>query len=269
MKRILRLAVVIVMLGLIRQSGAVQAPGASAQPSHAQASQDADKAQAQTPEANWYVDASGRAHFRLTPEGDVVTPPGSGPHSPANGKIAGGVNLGIPATPANPALVCPPRPMPTPLTGAAGKARNHLVGYIFFFNNMEALDAVADQDEKRGDLAGAAAWRTHDQRALGLNDAEGQIMKEIRVDYTEARKKFEKKSLQVIRNFRLATKGDMCAPSPPEFAELDRENLEIIQAHVTQLRVALGPVSFQKLDDFVSHVFEPKPPVAETKGVAR
>ena len=46
-------------------------------------------------------------------------------------------------------------------------------------------------------------------------------------------------------------------------AELDRENWEIIQAHVVRMQVALGSVSFQKLDDFVRHVVEPKPPLGK------
>ena len=61
------------------------------------------------------VDASGHPHFQLTPEGDVVTPPGAGPKSQANAKIAGAGARGIPATPAFP---CPPRPVPTPLPKA-------------------------------------------------------------------------------------------------------------------------------------------------------
>jgi hypothetical protein len=269
MKRIWRLAVVIVMLGLIRQSGAVQTQGASPQPSPAQASQDADTAQAQTPEANWYVDASGRAHFGLTPEGDVVTPPGSGPHSPANGKIAGGVNVGIPATPATPALVCPPRPMPTPLTGAAGKKRNHLTGYYSLLLSMEAWDDEADKEEKQGDLKGAAAMRSLSQDVLGFNDAEAQTLRQIRLDYTDAMKNHNQKAFQAGRNWRLATNGDMCAPFPPEFAELDREKWETVQAYIMRLQSALGAVAFHKMDDYVRHVYEPKPPVAETKATAR
>jgi hypothetical protein len=102
-----------------------------------------------------------------------------------------------------------------------------------------------------------------------LSDTEEQIVKEIEVDFTRAMKAYHQRVFQAIRKFRLATNGDMCAPPPQEFADLNREQWAIAEGHITQLRVALGAASFQKLDKFVRDTWEPRkqhtaePPSAE------
>src|SRR5262249_38299543 len=45
--------------------------------------------------------------------------------------------------------------------------------FEFFFRHIANLNETADNDDKAGNHIQAAAWRTHDQRAARLNDAEG------------------------------------------------------------------------------------------------
>ena len=143
------------------------------------------------------------------------------------------------------------------------------MGYLSLLLSMEAWDDEADKEEKRGELKEAESMRSFPTGIFGWNDAEAQIVREIRLDFSDAMKRHNQKALQARRNWRLATNGDMCAPASAEFAELDREQWEIVQAHIVQLQVALGAVAFQKMDEHVRKVYEPKPSLAETKGAKR
>lgn len=129
--------------------------------------------------------------------------------------------------------------------------------YEVFFNNMAVLDQVADREERAGKHEQAIAWRTYDQTNAGLNDAEGEILKETEADCMRAVHEQEKKMQAATRKFRLATGGDITAPIPPELFQMNDERYAIFQRHVDQLKVALGANSFQKLDRYVHAVFAP------------
>jgi hypothetical protein len=129
--------------------------------------------------------------------------------------------------------------------------------YEVFFNNMAVLDQVADREEQAGNHEQAMGWRTYDQRLAGLNDAEGQILKEVEVDCMRAVHEQDKKFQAAARKFRLATGGGITAPIPPELFQMNDERYAIIQRQIDQLRVALGESSFQKLDRYVHAVFAP------------
>ncbi len=77
------------------------------------------------------------------------------------------------------------------------------VGYEAMFGNMEGLDRVADDDDKKGNHEGAYLWRTHDARAAGLSDTEAQILNEAEVDCNHALKEQEEKFRAALRSFGL------------------------------------------------------------------
>lgn len=180
----------------------------------------------------------------LTKEGDIKMDAGQVT------KPAGIGRLGVRVEPR-----CPMPPIEFHPVVSPSEEIPEWVIYEVFFNNMFVLDQVADQDDKNGDHQGAALWRTHDQRAAGLNDAEGQIIKEVMLDCNRAVKAQDEKLRDALRKFRLRTGGDITAPVPPEMYQIHDERIAIIKAHIDQLRVALGQSSFQKLDTYIRAEF--------------
>lgn len=184
----------------------------------------------------------------LTPEGDIKVekpPAAAGAHMGPVG--------GIRAIPR-----CPMPPIEARPVIAPGEIAQWM-GYESMFINIDVLNRVAESDEKKGDHEAAYLWRTHDARAAGLNDTEGQILNEVAVDCLRALKEQDEKVRAAVRKFRLATGGDITAPTPPELYQMGDDRIAIIKSHMAQLSVALGSSSFQKLDKYVSAVFTPKP----------
>jgi hypothetical protein len=223
------------------------------------------------PATRVYIGPDGHPHLPLTPDGDIQTDPNVQPQ-PARAPLG---TLGIRATPNFPP--CPPNDeaVRQARENVADKEWPHRMAYVLFFNNMEAVDrAVAEYNDKQeghkkesnkiddnqqADNGGQGITLRHDTQLSGLlSDTEEQIVKEIEVDFTRAMKVYHQKQFQAIRRFRLATNGDMCAPPPQEFADLNREQWAIAEEHITQLRVALGAASFQKLDKFVRDTWQPR-----------
>jgi hypothetical protein len=136
--------------------------------------------------------------------------------------------------------------------------------FEFLFNNISALDQVADSDDKAGDHISAAAWRTHDQRGAGLNDAEGDILQEITLDCIRALKKQDAKIRAGGEKFRAQLKPGPPIQIPPELVQLSEDRKKIVSDHIEKLREALGDASFNKLDTYVHATFHaemvvPKP----------
>jgi hypothetical protein len=145
--------------------------------------------------------------------------------------------------------------------------------FELFFNNISALNQVAANDEKAGNHAWAVAWRTHDQRAAGLNDAEGQIMQEITLDCLRMLKEQDAKFRAAAEKFRAQVKPGAPLLIPSELVQMDEDRKKIISDHIERLREALGDASFNKLDTHVHSAFHaevitPKPappPIATTE----
>jgi hypothetical protein len=129
--------------------------------------------------------------------------------------------------------------------------------YRFFFLNMALLDQAADQDEKKGQVQTAALWRTHEQRAAGLTEAEGEILKQLVQQCNQVVKDQDTKIQAALKDFRGKRAGDLTVPIPPALLQMGEERTAIITAHIDKIRVALGEASFQKLDSYVQSSFKP------------
>jgi hypothetical protein len=127
--------------------------------------------------------------------------------------------------------------------------------FELFFNNMGALNQAADHDDKAGDHISAAAWRRYDQEAAGLNDAEGQILREIVLDCLRALKEQDAKIRAGGEKFRAQLKPGAPIQIPPELVQLGEDRKKIVSDHIEKLREALGDASFNKLDTYIHATF--------------
>lgn len=195
--------------------------------------------------------------------------PGTLPNSTNNpgqpaprGKI-GRLSPGQLATPATPAAAGVSSPLMTaPLESQSGVPQSAL--FELFFNNMSVLNEVADKDDKAGDHIAAAAWRTHDQMAAGLNDAEGQILREITLDCARILKENDAKIRVLAERDRAQATPGTIIPASPEMIQTFEERKKAISDHIERLREALGDASFNKLDTYIhssfhAEVIAPKP----------
>lgn len=175
----------------------------------------------------------------------------------------------IAATPANPPTAGVNSPaLTTPLESQSGIPQSAL--FELFFNNMSVLNEVADKDDKAGDHETAAAWRTHDQTAAGLNDAEGQILREITLDCVRLLKEKDAKIRALAERDRAQMTPGTVVPASPEMIQTFEERQKIISDHIESLREALGDVSFNKLATYIhssfhAEVIAPKPAAPPTK----
>jgi len=190
--------------------------------------------------------------------------PGTLPNSSNNaGQVVPGTVSGRPspaqqrATPANPPTVGVNSPaVIAPLESQSGIPQSAL--FELFFNNMSVLNEVADKDDKAGDHITAEAWRTHDQRAAGLNDAEGQILREITLDCVRILKKNDAKIRALAERDRAQAPPGTIIPASPEMIQAFEERKKAVSDHIESLREALGDVSFNKLDTYVHSSFHAK-----------
>jgi len=195
--------------------------------------------------------------------------PGTLPNSANNpsqaspGQMPGRLSPAQPATPANPPAAGVNSPVVTaPLESPSGIPQSAL--FELFFNNMSVLNEVADKDDKAGDHIAAAAWRTHDQRAAGLNDAEGQILREITLDCIRMLKENDAKIQALAERDRAQMTPGVIRPASVEMIQAFEERKKVISDHIERLREALGDASFNKLDTYVhssfhAEVIAPKP----------
>ncbi len=127
--------------------------------------------------------------------------------------------------------------------------------FELFFNNISALNQVADSDDKAGNHTWAAQWRTHDARGAGLNDAEGQILQEVTLDCLRLLKEQDAKFRAAAEKYRAQLVP--CAPIhlPEELVQMDEVRKKIVSDHIERLREALGDTSFSKLDNYIHSSF--------------
>jgi hypothetical protein len=184
------------------------------------------------------------------------------------GKISNGPSPSQPATPANPPAAGVNSPVVTaPLESQSVIPQSAL--FELFFNNMSVLNDVADKDDKAGDHISAAAWRTHDQRAAGLNDAEGQILREITLDCIRMLKEKDAKIRALAKRDSAQMTPGVIKPASVEMIQTFEDRKKIMSDHIERLREALGDASFNKLDTYVhssfhADVIAPKPPSPST-----
>ena len=185
------------------------------------------------------------------------------PGQAAPGKMIGPPSPAQRATPANAPAGVQNSPLVTaPLKSQSGIPQSTL--FELFFNNMGVLNEVADKDDKAGDHIAAAAWRTHDQIAAGLNDAEGQILREITLDCVRILKENDAKIRALAERDRAQAPPGTLVPASPEMIQTFEERKKAINDHIEKLREALGEASFNKLDTYVHSSFHedviaPKP----------
>lgn len=186
--------------------------------------------------------------------------PGTLPNSANNpgqtvpGKISNGPSPARRATPANPPAAGANSSVVTaPLESHPGIPQSTL--FELFFNNMSVLNEVADKEDKAGDHIAAAAWRTHDQTAAGLNDAEGQILREITLDCIRILKENDAKIRALAERDRAQMPPGVTIPASVEMIQTFEDRKKVINEHIERLREALGDASFNKLDTYVHSSF--------------
>lgn len=120
-----------------------------------------------------------------------------------------------------------------------------------FFYMIGAYNLWAEQAEKAGKHAEAAAWRTSEQRTAGLNDAEGEVLQEIAHDCNCAVNELDSKMSALAEKFRAQIVPGATVTLPAEFYQMFEDRKTIVIDHVEQLRIALGDTSFKKLETYV------------------
>lgn len=219
------------------------------------------------PEVNTSKDADPKPSGAHTVT-DAIPNAANNPGQAAPGNRIGGLSPAQRATPAIPPAAGVNSPVVTaPFESQSGIPQSAL--FELFFNNMSVLNEVADKDDKAGDHITAAAWRTHDQRAAGLNDAEGQILREITLDCVRILKENDAKIRALADRDRAQTTPGTIIPASPEMIQTFEERKKIISDHIESLREALGEGSFNKLDTYIhssfhAEVIVPKPALPST-----
>jgi hypothetical protein len=206
----------------------------------------------------WHIalDAVGNPVNSLGAEATTKTP------QPPIGRLA----AGIPAVPINPpTLIFPPsRPEPMKL---------RYVYFETFFYEVGIYNRWAEQAEKAGKHAEAAAWRTSHQRTAGLNDAEGEVLQEIAHDCTCAVNELDAKMSASAEKFRAQiVPGATVNLADAEFDQMFEDRKATVIGHVEQLRIGLGDASFKKLETYVLSMYpapeskaKPEPPFTTEK----
>lgn len=117
---------------------------------------------------------------------------------------------------------------------------------------------------KKRPRARTAADGAHAQRAAGLSDAEGAILKQIAFDCNLAVSGLDAQMDALDANFHAQQESGQHAVYPSaQRKALAEQKIQIINAHIDQLQALLGPDSFQKLDTYLTRTLK-----VEIKGPA-
>jgi hypothetical protein len=129
------------------------------------------------------------------------------------------------------------------------------VRYRFFFLHLASLDKLAADQEAKG--KDGKAWRTHAQRAAGLSEEEGKIMKQIAFECNQAASDVTAQADALMATYRTQVAAAPTAVPPAEQRrQLAEQKIQIINAHIDRLRSMLGDTAFQKLDTYLKETFK-------------
>lgn len=128
--------------------------------------------------------------------------------------------------------------------------------YKFLFDNVTMIEQLADKDDREGKHEMAARWRTNQQRAAGLNETEGDILKEVALDCHRAVQEQDAKIKALLQKLDAQRVQGVVVPASPELDQMLKSRNEIIQAHIDKLKEALGESSFAKVDHYVRSSFQ-------------
>jgi hypothetical protein len=130
------------------------------------------------------------------------------------------------------------------------------VMYSFFFQNLALLEALAAAKEAKGE--DGSGWRTHTLRVAGLSDSEAATVKLVAFDCNKQVDEQDKKIGAAIKAFRQQyPRQQYPTLQSPEVNALWAGRLDIINSHIQQLQLLLGPARFQTLDQYVQGHFRP------------
>jgi hypothetical protein len=144
--------------------------------------------------------------------------------------------------------------------------------YSFFFKHLENLERTADKQAALGNESSAAAWRTHEQLAAGLDASEAGALKEVAHDCIQAveAKDAEIQTMATALHARQSGEALVTAAAPPDLEALWQERIEIVDQQVHRLRALLGEERFLALDSYIRARFTPVVvPSGSVKGGAR
>ena len=122
--------------------------------------------------------------------------------------------------------------------------------YLLYFRHLAALDQLAARKEADG--KDGTGWRTHEQRAIGLTETEGKILKEVAFECNRAVKEIDERTLAAVQFVRAqGPESQANVLEDAKVVQLRRERVEIISSTITDLQVKLGAVAFDKLDRYI------------------
>lgn len=138
---------------------------------------------------------------------------------------------------------------------------DHII-YHFFFIHVVNLDQAADKMEaepKNSDyLRTAAYYRALDEKAAGLTDEEGAMVKKIAHDCIQTLNDQNAKTKAVIDARRAESPAPHNALTKSEMANSIAARNTTLTGALDQLKAELGDTSFAKLDTYVKSVIHPK-----------
>lgn len=139
-------------------------------------------------------------------------------------------------------------------SAAANQSSTEIPDYVlfhFFFVHLENLEAVAASEEAKG-AKDADKWRTHEQRAAQLTQAEGRSLNQVAHLCNQAVKEQETKIRAALKSWRDNNISANAVSTPPsELAQLFDERQHIISSYISELKAQLGEDSFEKLSAYI------------------
>jgi hypothetical protein len=122
--------------------------------------------------------------------------------------------------------------------------------YHMFFSHVAEVDKYATKMESKG--KNEDDFRTADQKAAGLTEEEGAIMKQVSLDCIQALKD-NNATMQSEHSNNSATASNAAAiaKSQSDNSPAIVNRIDIINVHIAELRQRLGDASFAKLDQYI------------------
>jgi hypothetical protein len=130
------------------------------------------------------------------------------------------------------------------------------VPYEILFRRIVELDARADQLDAQGKTAAAASQRTQMQRAIGLSDQEGAMLRHIAAE----------NNAELKENAEKIKAAKLEASRAPEVADLLDDQEEIVRDHMGQLQTGLGDEACRKIDAYVKRMAKSSPRKPASQG---